>query len=627
MTTNKERKRTYVINEKYQVQDDYLYYINDDNKEKIGRNIWIEKVIQNIDTKIVKVIVAFPFNNTIQKLVVDRSDITESGLTTLTKYGADTWRSVVKHYLTVLKMELERTPVEFEHSAHGWSEFQGELVFKHHKAIGIESNYAPNGRYDLQPAGTYEGWLEVIEQEVLGRRWLEFGLVLGFAPCLLALLARAYPIFESVLVCFVGESSKGKTITTQLALSPWGSPLKEGKGLLTTWYGTYQGIMDNLKNIYGIPVGIDDTSLIHNDEMDITEFVYQFTNSTTKQALHSDGTRREQHHWKTIGITSSEVSMLSQMENKSGIRVRFIEIGSEKFTESAENAENIKKGISENYGHAGLKFAKYLYDMDIDELYNMVEQSRKYLLQYIKPDSLAMRRSNTLALILATAQLVRESLEIPVDMEMLTNTLLTLERDSEEERNVAEKAMDFLCTHFHNHRGLYFKERSSTKSVGKYVEKNGEIVELRYLPANFEKVLKSGKFHNPKQIISEFMEKGWLVHDKGKLTLTRVYAPGTPREPMYAIKFIGSQENTRDDEATIELDKVTINVEVVLENELKRYSKDVIAFPFDREIDRVQRATEIPLDELAHLKYRVLEKEVVDDEGNENIEVNETVIA
>lgn len=626
---DKGRKKSYVINDKYLVKDDKFYLVSE-NQEHVylGNSIWVEKIVQNIDTQNVDVMVAFPFNDTIQRKSLKRSDITESGLKKLTKYGADTWAEVVEHYLTVMRLEISRIPVEFEHSQHGWGMFQDKPIFRHYKAIGIDSSY-DNGQFDLKPLGSYEEWLSVIEKEVLGKKWTEFALVLGFVGCLLAKLSLQYKIIDSLLVCFVGVTSKGKTACTRVALSPWGFPDKTGKGLMPTWFGTNQGVMDNFKGVFGIPLGIDDTSLI-GEEMDITDFVYQFTNGVSKQALNSDGTRRAQGEWKTVGITSSEESMLAKMQKKGGIRVRYMEVEDEMFTESAENAEEIEKGFLANYGHAGPMFAEYLYHKDTDELYEMVEETKAYLVAHMDQDPLTKRKSSKLALILYTAQLIREALGITIDMEMLTETLIKMEQDSVQERDIAEQAMDYLRGHYYNNSGLYFRDghKPSNKSIGKYVIENNKIVELRYVKGNFEKLLQWGKFNNAKQVINSFKEKGWLVHDKSKQTLARVYSPGTPRTPQYAIKFVGSQDNENDSTKELEIATQSICFEVIEDGEWVEYKGDVSNFPFDRDEDLVQRGLGVTLQELEELDYKIIEdegedEEVLDETGEEDTDANE----
>jgi putative DNA primase/helicase len=609
----KDRKKSYKIDDNYEVIDDSLYF----QGNSIGRNMWIETIIQNIDTKKVKVIVCFPFNNVIIRKTLRRLDITESGLKKLTDDGADAWGEVAGHYATVLRKQLENTSIQYEHSDHGWTIFQDEVVFRHYKAIGLDSAYDPNGRFKLESEGSYEEWRKVINQEVLGRKWLEFALVLGFVSCLLARLSLKYKNFSSMLVCFTGKTSKGKTASTRLALSPWGLPDTDSKGLLKTWYGTFQGVMDNFSGLFGIPLGIDDTSLLDKEKIDLTEFVYQFTNGVSKQALSSDGSRRNQFQWETVAITSSEESMLKYMQQKGGIRVRYLEVENENFTDSAENAEEIEKGVLSNYGHAGPMFAEYLYHQDIDELYEMFEKTKSFLLQHMEQDSLTKRNSTKLALIFQTAQLVREALKIDIDLEMLFDALVNLEKESIHERNNAEKAFNYFHTHFLSNRGLYFEDgnQPSSRSIGKFVKRNGQIVELRYLKENFEKLLREEGFNNTKGIIEEFKEKGWLIHDSGKTTLTRVYSPGTPRTGQYAIKFLEVEEKEIGLSPVSTIEKQVVRVKVLQESEWKSYSKEVAMFPLDREEDIVQRVLNAPLEELEHHEY-----EIVEDESSEPIE-------
>lgn len=55
--------------------------------------------------------------------------------------------------------------------------------------------------------------------------------------------------------------------------------------------------------------------------------------------------------------------MLSGSSHNNGLRVRLIELGQMKWTESADQATSIKEGLLANYGQAGQKFVKAFDDL------------------------------------------------------------------------------------------------------------------------------------------------------------------------------------------------------------------------------------------------------------------------
>lgn len=95
--------------------------------------------------------------------------------------------------------------------------------------------------------------------------------------------------------------------------------------------------------------------------------------------------------------------------------------------------------------------------------------------------------------------------------------------------------------YFSRNRSKFFRDASELVNkkviVGKYLQKGGKISEIRIPKEEFEKILKYGKF-DPDSTVNKWKEKGWLVHDNGKNTLTRVFQPGMPRMAMYAFKVL-----------------------------------------------------------------------------------------
>lgn len=521
----------------YLVENDRLHFIKDGEKREIGGAMFVDRYVTNLDTGEVSVHVSFYDNEKKVTRVLKRDEITPKKIVALTRYGADCWREVAEFYAEHLREQIAKKERNFEHSEIGWGEYQGETLFKLHKGLGFPSTYTGN-RYNLMPKGSKEVWMEMVKEEVLGNRWLECALACGFTGPLIKII-KDEANMDSLFINFYGISSTGKTLATRLAVSPFGLPDTRKNGLLLTWYGTDQGILHNLKGNLGVPMVIDDTSMQESDK-DFTQFIYLIAGGQDKLALTSQGTARDRSEWITTVFSSSEVSILQNTDKRAGIRVRFFEI-SEKLTKSAENAERIEKVVLKNYGHAGPIYIKHLLKLGNEEIVDRWDEIKKVLIKKMGNDPFTHRIAGKLAIIQLAGELANEAMGLGLDITELQKSLMYLEKKSVQTRNKEEEAYNYIMEYFSRNRSKFFRDPSELVNkkviVGKYIQKGGKISEIRVPKEEFEKILKYGKF-DPDSIASKWKEKGWLVHDNGKNTLTRVFQPGMPRMAMYAFKVL-----------------------------------------------------------------------------------------
>lgn len=517
-----------------------LKVIKDDGKKVVVGNSIIPIVQQtNIDTNVISIFLEFLVDNKKKVIGITRDKLHKAGIRNLTKYGADSWDNVADIYVDDIKNNLSSAKKTYEHSTVGLGIYEDNRIFKLYKGINIDSVY-DESKYNIKPMGDYMVWEKMIQKEVLGNQYLEFALVAGFIAPVINIISEENNV-ESIIINFCGNSSTGKTLATKLALSPWGLPDTSSNGLLKSWYATDQGILSYLTGNFGVPIALDDTSLQENDK-DYTQLIYQIVNGQTKTALHIDGTNRRVGEWKTAVLSSSEDSIIkSTDQNKKGILVRIFELKVKQITTSAENAEKIAKVISKNYGHAGVMFAEYLMEQDSASLDTRLEEIRADILSSIDKDSLSDRIARKLAVMQLTGELVREALDIDIDLQKLKETLIEMEEKSIEDRNLSDKAYDSIIEYFQTNMGKFFKDGDTPKdykeSVGKYmVDTSGQITEIR-IPKNiFEKIMKRLGY-NQESIINEWQRDGYLNCDKGKTTLTRVFHPRGGKINMYAIKI------------------------------------------------------------------------------------------
>nr|WP_276531995.1 DUF927 domain-containing protein [Brevibacillus invocatus] len=503
----------------------------------LGAAIDVDQYVTNVDTGEVTVQLSFVDNEKRVRRSLKRNELNKNGMNQLTRYGADCWPEVADAYISNLRKQTTKMKRSYEHSNVGWGMYEDQPMFKLHKGIGFPSIY-DGVKYDLKPKGTLEAWCQMVGEEVLGNPWLEFALAAGFTAPLLSILKEEAHM-DSLFFNFFGVTSTGKTLTTRLAASIFGLPDTGRKGLLVTWYGTDQGILYNLHGNYGVPIVIDDTSMMEEGK-DLTQFAYTVVAGLAKMALTSQGTKREQGDWMTTIFSSSEKSIFGETDQRSGIRVRFFEINEPCLTRSAENAERIEQVILKNYGHAGPIFAKHLLKIGNDEIRRRWRKNRLDLLAQLEQmDSFTKRIAGKLAIVKLAGELANEALGLGLDLDELTESLLHIERKSMSERNKGDEAYQFIMSYFVRNRHKFFRDKSDWDKnkpiVGKYIEKNGVVTQIQIPKEEFEKLMKQEKF-NVEQVVSKWKESGRLIHDVGKNTLTRVFQPGVPKMPQYVFK-------------------------------------------------------------------------------------------
>lgn len=522
-------------------EDGKLMYTEDGEDIALGNSIIPTEIQTNIDTNVVNVFLEFQVGTrtVIKKLTRDK--INNSGIRGLTQFGADTWEETVEDYVKDIRDNLVNAKESYEYSTVGFGNYRDKRIFKLHKGINIDANY-DESKFNLKPMGSYEKWKNMVDKEVIGNNYLEFVLVAGFTAPVINLIAEENDA-DSLMINLCGPTSIGKTASTKLALSAWGLPSTSNNGLLRTFFGTDQGIISHLTGNYGIPIGIDDTSLQDSDK-DYTEFIYIVINGQTKSALHIDGSNRDVGEWKTTVITSSEESILERTDpNKKGVSVRIFELKTKQITSSAENAENIERVVAKNYGHAGVIFAEYLMTKNAEELVERLEGIRRKLLIAMEKDALSERIAKKLAVVQLTGELVREALGLNIGLEMLMGTLIEMENSSVEDRNTPERAYDSLVEYFQTNMGRFFEDGKSPKStnqnIGKYLlDSNDKVTEIRIPQDRFKDIMdKLG--YNMDLVIDDWKDKGYLNHDRNKNTITRVFQPRTPRIAMYSINIKG----------------------------------------------------------------------------------------
>ena len=266
-----------------------------------------------------------------------------------------------------------------------------------------DRSYSPDGtEYDvvLQTSSTtrnafniggiFDGWQKLAKLCIDNSR-LVCPLCAAFAAPLLELIGE-----ESGGLHLVGISSIGKTTILLVASSPCGGSTSEAvKGYINQWLAT-----DNA--VEGLAVMRCD-ALLCLDEMGqvdgkiIANIIYKIANNQGKARLNTGYTTMEPHEWRTIFVSTGEVTLEQKMDEdggqkiKGGLGVRSIDLPADAgkgmgafenihgYSTPAAFAQALAKLCKEQYGTAFRAFIEYLVKNKAD----VTDRLQRYIQEFV----------------------------------------------------------------------------------------------------------------------------------------------------------------------------------------------------------------------------------------------------
>lgn len=520
-----------------------LYILQTDKsgklKEKRFANlVFIKETQQNIDDGMYQIVLRYWFIDQWHELTIKRSQLQVNELTKLLDYGVDVPNHKVRHIAKFLSLQEDGAPLKKVHEKLGWADHDGALVYKHQQIIGSNLPYSSEyaGKLSIQN-GTYEGWKQVIEQEVLGHIPLEFALVCGFASPLISLIARFVDI-EVLLFHLFGDTSRGKTSAMRVFVSPFALPSKQEGGIIFQWLGTKNGMMAQIADKHGIPIAFDEASM--NRMKDFTDILYLLAEGREKARMTKEIEERKRASWSGIVFSTAEHSLKSKSNQNSGLIVRLQEIGNVEWTTSPENAVEIKNGLQQNYGHAGPKFVEYLLREGKDHIIERWKKWSKICYEKMESkDGLSARMADRFGLILATAELMNELFDFQVNIDGILQFLLKIDQENIESRDLGERAYQYLKQKVVEFQAHFNMEGAPAirDCMGSITRKPGKGVEVVIMKEPFRRLVHEGGFDDSSVVLQKMKAKGYLDHEEKKLTRKRKVDPDKPRLDVHIFLF------------------------------------------------------------------------------------------
>lgn len=316
----------------------------------------LRKII-DVTTKQIKIEYEYHNGIEIDTVKLYGESLSKFGLKTLFSYGVrfnETDIDEVNKYLMNTDMKAE---IVYGYSKLGWDKIDNNLVFRYNHLIANEQlskEYIYNGSLCLNHKGSLDEWCNMIQNEVCGNIPMSYLLMASFASPLLSILNFSHD-FGSILFCLCNSSSKGKSTTAMLCASIYSAPVLN-KGVAISFNGTENALQEFLSQINGLSVVFDElgASTISNLE----RVLYSFCLGRSKLRLNGDASLQDVKEFSSVIFTTSEISFISE-KSIDGIKTRVFQI-EDTLTKNAQNSDNIKNVVMQNYGVAGNEYLQML---------------------------------------------------------------------------------------------------------------------------------------------------------------------------------------------------------------------------------------------------------------------------
>ena len=522
----------------YTTKDGVFKRISSNSWERISSSMELLSIEENIDTSVHSAKIAYTSFGEVKYITVPRStylqrrkllelqdfgvDVTEDNATPLTKYFKD-------------EEERKMDTKQYSHSTLGFSRYNGKLIFKHYNAIGIESTYS--GPYDVKPRGSFEDYLKMIKEEVLGNPLMEFILVSGLSSVLLAYLSDEYSL-DSLIIHIASDSTTGKSTALKLAASLWSVTDVKADSLFSSYNGTNNAIIKKLTGFNGIPYCLDEISM--SSMQNFTSFIYTLVNGVEKERLTKDSKLMEKKSWIVTLLSNGERSLVGLASKNKGIAARVFEIKNITFTRDAENAENIQRAIQKNYGLLGPKYAEYIMTLKKDDICKRFEEVRENFSALVKTtqatDELFERRTLKFAVLLLTAEYFEKFAGFTLNKKAITELLMSIEAESTLTRNFHANAIDYIKDYIAINAAAFGRGgNGNTLNYGTVSSKSDYTEVVVYKPS-FNEMLRKGHYEDSSVVLRELKSSGYLDCDTDRYTRSRKNHNGI-RQEVYVLKL------------------------------------------------------------------------------------------
>lgn len=521
--------------------------------------------------------------NALKEKVITESQLSKSSLLLLADIGLDINEINAKSVLEyLLWAKTDNTiPVHYAHKHLGWYYKDGERTNTYllNEVIGkdIQSTYI--GEYNLKSKGNVGDYITFIKKELECNAYLQLALTLGLTAPVLGILAESIDA-ENLFINLSGNSSTGKSSALMLAMSPWGKcTVSSGNGsLVKSWSSTENALLKTISSsgIQGFPIAFDEAGT--NNIKNMNTMIYKFCSGVDKARLNRDSLLQKNETFRTVLLSSGEIRILDQMKEKTvgSTVIRLTEFNDFPWTDSAEQSNRTKKFLTRNYGTFGKLFIEELIQYDEDDIIDYWNDYTDELIPKLKPyvKHFSDRIASKFAIFLVTFDILKNTLDVEWDTENIVNLLIESAKDKQNEIKLAENAYDLIMDFVSENISHFYAYKGSSYSPNNRIEKNYSTtiwgkyndVDITFSRKQFDRLLTSNGFKNPKMVLMKLKEKGALIveHDGERNNFYNRRTVGTSDKiPVVVIK----KDVIFDDEKTVVSEDIKKNKVELVDNE------------------------------------------------------------
>lgn len=481
------------------------------------------EIINNIDTNIEKVKIAFYKRKQWQYVVVERKIIaSNTAIIQLANRGievnSENAKNLVSYFADIIELNSLETIDGITHL--GWInkdfipytakyKYDGDVAYKNVFEAVIEK-------------GEYEVWKKEIRLIRSNSKTVRFLMASSFA----SVLVKIFQI-NSFIVHIWGKSSNGKTVAQMICASIWGNP---SKGKLLSSLDSTKVASERLCNfLRNIPLILDELQITKTKYKTYDTLIYELTEGKGRDRGTVDGGLSETTQWDNIIILSGEEPITSS-SSKEGVKNRVIEINED--SQIIENGNKTVNIILNNYGFAGKEFIGIIQNKE-----NLFDEYKK-IVEELKKEQNAPKQINAIACILLADKIVSEMIfnDKPITLEEAKDYFT---KDIDEADRYIDLIIDIANANINNFYDCNNEFPPSGQVWGKLektTDGRGSIIYYDFIPTKLYQILEENNI-NWNGIKRKMADKGYIVKSKeGKYQITTRMPSGNQK--MIKIKNI-----------------------------------------------------------------------------------------
>lgn len=271
-------------------------------------------------------------------------------------------------YMTSYLQELQsKTKLRKLYGSMGWKEegfLLGRKLYTKDgvQAAGVSDRVSTDIVNGLSTGGTLEGWQAGIHR--LDQAGLEahlFSFLVGFGAPLFSITG-----YDGSMISMLGFTNSGKTLSATCMMSIYG----QYKRLRIGKKDTLNAKIEKMAMLGNLPVYMDELTNI--EPADLSQLVYQVSEGRGRARLRSDSTMREAAEWQTLGVASTNASLVGKLalgkDNAEAEMMRLLEYRVENIAWFERQMTDIYGAVTKNFGHAGEAYVQYLVKADKEVL-------------------------------------------------------------------------------------------------------------------------------------------------------------------------------------------------------------------------------------------------------------------